>query len=323
MVELMPGRESNLKKDQIFLNGQILSLPKSKLGELALYILLPRPGAILGGSIYFWGGVVYAAATSGYSSVADIIVAWFCVEFLINQAKYWLNDFRDVASDKFHPRKRTRVSVSGYLPIKWLPILCALRVTIGIGILSCLLPRAIPFALFLPVVQLGYDSAKKIPLLNAGVATWGSVLRFIVGYSAVAGGVPPFFSCLLVYCQRLAIYTAAYSAEARYLLRLGITTGKEYTLFYARHPYIEKVAMAIFLGLLAFAFKQFVPGGAIVTGLVLTLCGSLYYRINGPGDSIYWEGWRIMYRVPVLAVKNLRQRLKLPLGRKGLCLKNG
>ncbi len=48
-----------------------------------------------------------------------------------------------------------------------------------------------------------------------------------------------------------AIYIAAYGAEGRYLLRHGTTPGKEYTLFYARHPYLEKMAMVFFLGLLA------------------------------------------------------------------------
>ncbi len=100
--------------------------------------------------------------------------------------------------------------------------------------------------------------------------------------------------CLLVYCQRLAIYVASYSAEGRYLLRYGKTTGKEYTLFYAQHPYLEKLAVALFLGLLVFALGRSIPGGIIFTGIGVAFWGVLYYRLNGPGDKVYWQGWKLL-----------------------------
>lgn len=293
-----------------------------KFKKVALYLLLPRPGAVAGGSIYFWGGVGYAIVLNRCFSVADVAVAWLGIEFLINQAKYWLNDYKDVASDRRHPRKRERASAGGYLPVKWLPVLCALRVAIGIAFFFWLLPRAIPFALLLPLIQLLYDNVKRIPLLNAGVAASGSLVRFAAGYAAVTGVWPLLFPCLLVYCQRIAIYVAAYSAEGRYLLRHGITPGKEYTLFYARYPYLERMALASFLGLLVFAIEQSVPGGIIVTGIILALCGALYYRINGPGDKIYWEGWRLLWRMPVLICRRLGGQLRLRYRQKSLALRN-
>jgi len=189
-------------------------------------------------------------------------------------------------------------------------------------------PQALPFALLLVVIQLSYDSLKRIPLLNAGVAACGSVVRFAAGYTAVAGAWPLLFPCLLVYCQRLAVYVAAYSAEGRYLLRHGVTPGKEYTLFYARHPYLEKVAIALFLGLLVFAFKQSVPGGVIITGIVTALLGVLYYRINGPGDRVYWKGWKSLWAILASLSREFSEQFRLKYPRKSLsrrkilCIRN-
>lgn len=286
------------------------TLVTGRLKRVVLYLLLPRPGAITGGSIYFWGGVAYAATLHHGASIVEVAAGWFCTEFLINQAKYWLNDYRDASSDRFHPRKKERAPASGHFPVEWLPFLFALRAAAGLAFLFWFWPQAVPFALLLPAIQLLYDAAKRVPLLNGGVAAWGSVVRFACGYATVAGGGPPVFSCALVYSQRLAIYIAAYSAEGRYLLNHGITPGKEYTLFYARHPYLEKVAMASFLGLLAFALNQSLPGGVVVAGVLLALCGVLYYRINGPGDRIYWEGWRVLWAILTFVSRQLSEQFR-------------
>ena len=289
-----------------------------KLKKLALYLLLPRPGAITGGAIYFWGGVAYGVALDRHFSIADIAVAWLGIEFLINQAKYWLNDYKDVASDRLHLRKSERASAAGYFPVKWLPLLAAVRLIAGVVFLLWCWPQVLPLALLLPVIQLLYDSVKRAPLLNAGVAATGSLVRFAAGYAAVTGVWPLFFPCLLVYCQRLAVYVAAYSAEGRYLLRYGKTPGKEYTFFYARRPYLEKLALALFLGLLVFALERHVPGGIVVTGIVIALLGVLYYRINGPGDRIYWEGWKVLWTILSCGFRQLSAQWWLKCCRKFL-----
>ncbi|MGQ9513321.1 UbiA family prenyltransferase, partial [Thermodesulfitimonas sp.] len=305
------------------------NLRPGRLKKLALYLLLPRPGAITGGAIYFWGGVAYGVALNRHFSIADIAVVWLGIEFLINQAKYWLNDYKDVASDRLHPRKKERASAGGYLPVKWLPVLCALRMVAGTAFLLWCRPQVLPFALLLPAIQLLYDSVKRIPLLNAGVAATGSLVRFAAGYAAVTGAWPLFFPCLLVYCQRLAVYVAAYSAEGRYLLRYGKTPGKEYTFFYARHPCLERLALALFLGLLVFALARHVPGGIVVTGIVIALLGVLYYRINGPGDRIYWDDWKVLWAVLSYGFRQLsvqrwlRCRRKFLSRRKLLCPRDG
>lgn len=286
-------------------------MPPDKLKKLALYLLLPRPGAVTGGAIYFWGGVAYGVALDYHFSIADIAVAWLGIEFLVNQAKYWLNDYKDVGCDRLHPRKSERVSAAGYFSVKWLLVLAALRMIAGIALLLWYRSQVLPFALLLPVIQLLYDSVKRIPLLNAGVAASGSLVRFAAGYIAVTGVWPLFFPCLLVYCQRLAVYVAAYSAEGRYLLRYGKTPGKEYTFFYAHHPYLEKLALALFLGLLVFALERHVPGGIVVAGIVIALLGVLYYRINGPGDRIYWEGWKVLGAIVTCGSRQLSARLRL------------
>ncbi|OIQ60635.1 phosphoribose diphosphate:decaprenyl-phosphate phosphoribosyltransferase [Moorella thermoacetica] len=282
-----------------------------KLKRLALYLLLPRPGAITGGAIYFWGGIAYGVALSHHFSVVDIAVTWLGTEFLVNQAKYWLNDYKDAASDRLHPRKSERAAAGGDLPVKWLPILAALRIITGIIFLLWYQPKMLPMALLLPAIQLWYDTVKRLPLVNAGVAASGSVVRFAAGLCAITGVWPLFFPCLLVYCQRLAIYVASYSAEGRYLLRYGKTPGKEYTLFYAQHPYLEKLAVALFLGLLVFAVGRSISGGIIITGIVVVFLGVLYYRINGPGDRVYWQGWKLLGATCAFVSKQLSEQFRL------------
>ncbi len=282
-----------------------------KLKRLALYLLLPRPGAITGGAIYFWGGIVYGVALSHHFSVVDIAVTWLGTEFLVNQAKYWLNDYKDAASDRLHPRKSERAAAGGDLPVKWLPTLAALRIITGIIFLLWYQPKMLPMALLLPAIQLWYDTVKRLPLVNAGVAASGSVVRFAAGLCAITGVWPLFLPCLLVYCQRLAIYVASYSAEGRYLLRYGKTPGKEYTLFYAQHPYLEKLAVALFLGLLVFAVGRSISGGIIITGIVVVFLGVLYYRINGPGDRVYWQGWKLLGATCAFVSKQLSEQFRL------------
>lgn len=268
---------------------------KTSKRKLICYLLLPRFGAILGGSVYFWGGVFYALAITRHFSFSDLALAWFGGEFLINQAKYWLNDYKDLASDRLHPRKKERASAGGIIPARWLPVLFAGRTTAGLALLCWFLPEVLPFALLLPLVQIFYESVKRIPLLNAGVAASGALIRFAAGFCAGAGGWPALLPCLLVYAQRMAIYTAAYAAEGRYLLRRRTVPGKEYTLFYARRPYLEKISLVCFLGLLGYALAQSVPVWTALAGVAIAAGGILYYRINGPGDKFYFRYWKFLW----------------------------
>jgi len=279
-------------------------LTSSKL-KVIFYLLLPRPGAILGGSIYFWAGVVYALVAGHHLPFRDLALTWFCVEFLINQAKYWLNDYKDIASDRLHPRKKERASASGSIPEMWLPVMFAGRSATGLALLFWFLPGVLPFAMLLPLVQVLYESVKRTPLLNAGVAASGSLVRFAAGFFAGAGVWPALLPCLMVYTQRVAIYTAAYGAEGRYLLCRRAVPGKEYTMFYARRPYLEKISLACFLCLLGYAFAQSVPAWTVLAGVAIAAGGILYYRINGPGDKFYRQYWKFHW---LMFVFTLRQK---------------
>jgi len=268
---------------------------KTNKRKFICYLLLPRFGAILGGSIYFWGGVFYALAITRHFSFYDLALAWFCGEFLINQAKYWLNDYKDLVSDRFHPRKKERASAGGIISARWLPVLFACRTAAGLVLLFLFLPKVLPFALLLPLVQFLYENVKRIPLLNAGIAASGALVRFAIGFCAGAGGWPALLPCLLVYAQRMAIYFVAYAAEGRYLMQRRPVPGKEYTLFYARRPYLEKLSLVCFLGLLGYAIAQSAPVWVALAGVAIAAGGILYYRVNGPGDKFYFYYWKFLW----------------------------
>ncbi|MBE3588834.1 MAG: hypothetical protein IMW93_09875, partial [Thermoanaerobacteraceae bacterium] len=147
---------------------------------------------------------------------------------------------------------------------------------------------------------------KRIPLLNAGVAASGSLVRFAAGFCAGAGVWPALLPCLMVCTQRMTIYTAAYAVEGRYLLRRRGVRGKEYTYFYARHPYLEKISLACFLGLLGYAFAQSVPAWTALAGVAIAAGGILYYRINGPGDKFYARYWKFLW---LMFIFTFRQKM--------------
>jgi hypothetical protein len=93
----------------------------------------------------------------------------------------------------------------------------------------------------------------------------------------------------------MAIYLAAYAAEGRYLMQRRPVPGKEYALFYARRPYLEKLSLACFLGLLGYALAQSAPAWITLAGVTIAAGGIFYYRINGPCDKFYRRYWKFLW----------------------------
>src|ERR687893_2988273 len=110
----------------------------------------------------------------------------FC---LVSASVYLVNDVRDVAEDRLHPRKRFRPIAAGELKPPAALLLAALT---GLGGLALGFAVTVPLGITLVVylaVQLLYSAfLKHLPVVDLAVVASGFLLRAIAG--GVATGIP-------------------------------------------------------------------------------------------------------------------------------------
>jgi len=273
-----------------------------------LYLLVPRAGALVFGSLYFWGGVASALLHGHRAGPPPLLLAFVIVELLVNQSKYFFNDVRDANNDRDHPRKSGRAVAAGVVSAKMAWRLGVVRALLGLGLSAAFAPALLPMICLLLVTQFAYDRlAKPIPLLNAAVLSLGCVWRFAAGYAALAESWPVAGACALIYLQRISIYMNSYSAEGRYLGRLGRIAAKPPALFYGRRPLIAKLSLLPFLALaMVYILQTGLPSFPAI-GAVILIVAVTYYRVNGPGDRPYVHPARYARLWPRLALRTARQ----------------
>ncbi len=108
---------------------------------------------------------------------------------LVSSAVYLLNDVRDVAEDRQHPRKRFRPIAAGEVSVPTALVVCAVVLTAGlaIGFATRLALGGVLVAYV--VLQLGYTLAlKHQPIVDLAIVALGFLLRAIAG--GVASGIP-------------------------------------------------------------------------------------------------------------------------------------
>jgi decaprenyl-phosphate phosphoribosyltransferase len=110
----------------------------------------------------------------------------FC---LVSASVYLVNDVRDVAEDRLHPRKRFRPIAAGELKPQTALLLAALT---GLGGLALAFATTVPLGITVVVylaVQLLYSTfLKHLPVVDLAVVASGFLLRAIAG--GVATGIP-------------------------------------------------------------------------------------------------------------------------------------
>jgi decaprenyl-phosphate phosphoribosyltransferase len=108
---------------------------------------------------------------------------------LVSSAVYLLNDVRDVAEDRLHPKKRLRPIAAGELRPR---VAIGLAAVVGISGLMIGFLTAVPLAITLGVylaIQIGYSLwLKHLPVVDLAVVASGFLLRAIAG--GVAVGIP-------------------------------------------------------------------------------------------------------------------------------------
>jgi decaprenyl-phosphate phosphoribosyltransferase len=123
--------------------------------------------------------------TAVLTGVALAFVA-FC---LVSAAVYLVNDVRDVAEDRLHPRKRFRPIAAGELKPTTAWVLAALTGVAGLALgFAVTIPLGITLVVYLAVQLLYTAFLKHLPVVDLAVVASGFLLRAIAG--GVATGIP-------------------------------------------------------------------------------------------------------------------------------------
>lgn len=110
----------------------------------------------------------------------------FC---LVSATVYLINDVRDVAEDRLHPRKRFRPIAAGELKPATALVLAAITGILGLGLgFVVAIPLGITLVIYL-IIQVLYSAfLKHLPVVDLAVVASGFLLRAIAGGAAT--GVP-------------------------------------------------------------------------------------------------------------------------------------
>jgi decaprenyl-phosphate phosphoribosyltransferase len=113
-------------------------------------------------------------------------VAGACLAFcLISAGIYALNDIRDVAEDRLHPRKRLRPIAAGELSVRDALGLGVVAVLCGLGLCFAIRPWLGLIGLAYVILTLSYTVIwRHVLLIDIGVVAAGFVLRALAGAAA-------------------------------------------------------------------------------------------------------------------------------------------
>lgn len=176
----------------------------------------------------------------------------FC---LVSAAVYLINDIRDVAEDRQHPRKRWRPIPAGELSASAASLLASVLGVAGlaVGYLTSI-EMGITVSIYL-LLQLGYSVVlKHQPVIDLAVVATGFLLRAIAGGAATGIWLSQWFLLVASFASLFVVSGKRYSE----ILQLGAGAGTrrslaEYTDSYLRFVWMLSAAMVLICyGLWAF-----------------------------------------------------------------------
>jgi decaprenyl-phosphate phosphoribosyltransferase len=123
------------------------------------------------------------------TAVLTGVVLAFVAFCLVSASVYLVNDVRDVAEDRLHPRKRFRPIAAGELRPAAALLLAALTATAGLALgFVIATPLGITLVVYVAVQLLYSAFLKHLPVVDLAVVASGFLLRAIAG--GVATGIP-------------------------------------------------------------------------------------------------------------------------------------
>ncbi|MBN2803517.1 MAG: decaprenyl-phosphate phosphoribosyltransferase [Deltaproteobacteria bacterium] len=138
-------------------------------------------------NIFVFTALIFSGDILKINSVIDALIAFagFC---LVSSAVYFLNDYKDIQSDRQHPVKKNRPLAAGQLPpftgIAGFIILASVGITIFQSFLG--LTSTIILITYL-LMNIAYSfGLKNVVILDVLIIAGGFVLRILAGSSAIS-----------------------------------------------------------------------------------------------------------------------------------------
>ena len=185
--------------------------PARRRSLLAALFAAIRPRQCLTKNLLVFCALVFARRPQpGYAPINlfDIVPileasAAFLLFCLTSGAVYLLNDLKDVAQDRLHPRKRFRPIAAGELPVPLAWVACGALIVAalaGATLMGAMLMRPL-LGLVVAVyflVNVGYSyGLKHQVILDVFIIASGFVLRAIAGAVAIGVPISPWFYVLI------------------------------------------------------------------------------------------------------------------------------
>ena len=214
------------------------------------------------------GAAPLAAGRLFESSVLVGVALAFVAFCLVSASVYLVNDVRDVAEDRLHPRKRFRPIAAGELKPPTALLLAGLT---GLGGLALGFAVTVPLGITLVVyvaVQLLYSTfLKHLPVIDLAVVASGFLLRAIAG--GVATGIPlsQWFLLVAAFGSLFMVAGKRYSE----MKAIGVDAGTRRSLTRYSESYLRFTWMlAAVMVLISYSLWAFENRGDGVLGLPWT-----------------------------------------------------
>jgi decaprenyl-phosphate phosphoribosyltransferase len=177
-----------------------------------------------------------AGVLTSSTAIRDTAIAFIAFCFAAS-GTYLLNDARDVAEDRLHPRKRFRPIAAGVVPV-------GLAVVLGLVLVVAAIAMSFLTDTWLPVVVAGYVAMttsysmwfKHVPVVDLVVVASGFVLRALAGAAAVDVPVSSWFF-IVASLGSLFMVAGKRESELRNLAAIGTRS----TLEVYSHSYLSYV----------------------------------------------------------------------------------
>lgn len=192
--------------------------------------------------------VPFLARSIGDPSVMLDTALAFVVFCMAASGIYFVNDAKDVESDRAHPTKRYRPIAAGLVPLPIAYVVAVILLVGSIGISAAVSFQLVAVTTIYVAVQLGYCfGLKHQPVIDMCIVSSGFLLRVVAGGAAAELGISQWFMLVTAFGSLFMVAGKRY-AEIIFANKTGAKIRKSlesYSASYLRFVWATSAAMVI------------------------------------------------------------------------------